>query len=84
VRTDRLERALNLGYFGFDYNKRLAEELKLLSKDEIVNLYQEVFFGEDRGRILVRGTGTTHLDGAPLNTCFGADCVLPKLVERIQ
>ena len=84
VRTDRLERALNLGYFGFDYNKRLAEELKLLRKDEIVNLYHEVFFGEDRGRILVRGTGTTHLDGAPLNTCFRADCVLPKLVGRIQ
>jgi secreted Zn-dependent insulinase-like peptidase len=84
LRTDRLALALELGYTHFNYNKQLAEELKLLSKDEIVNLYEEVFFGEERGRILVRGTGSMHLDEAPSKTCFGADCVLPKLVERIQ
>lgn len=83
-RTDRLARDLRLGYTNFDHNKRLAGELKPLSKDEIVKLYEQVFFGEERGRILVRGTGTEHLDEAPTDTCFEADCVMPKLVERIQ
>ena len=84
VRTDRLARELKLGYTNFDHSKRLVTELKTLTKDEIVNLYEDVFFGENRGRILVRGTGSAHLDEAPSNSCFGADCVLPKLVDRIQ
>ena len=36
--TDRLTRGLNFDYTGFDHGKRLAEELKLLRKDEIINL----------------------------------------------
>ena len=62
----------------------MVEELKRLTKEDVVNLYEEVFYGEDRGRILVRGTGTAHVDEAPSNRCFAFDCVLLKLVERIR
>jgi protease-3 len=83
-RTDRLERGLRLGYTDFDHGKRLARAIQPLTQGGLVELYDEVFFGEERGRILVRSTGSEHMDEAPLNPCFGDDCVLPKLVERVQ
>ena len=83
-RTDWLERDLRLGYTGFDHRKQLVAALRPLTRDETLALYDSVFFGEERGRILVRGTGTAHADEAPSDPCFGDDCVLPRLVERVQ
>ena len=83
-RTNRLARELRLGYTGFDHRTQLVTELKSLTKEEILTLYDAVFFGAERGRILVRGTGTAHKDEEPSNTCFGDDCVLPKLLERVK
>ena len=81
LRTDRLARDLKLGYTDFDHRTQLMAELKSLSKDEILKVYDAVFFGAERGRILVRGTGAAHKEGEPSKTCFGDDCVLPKLLE---
>jgi len=72
------------GYTSFDHEARLLTEMRLLGKEEILALYEKVFLSEERGRILVRGTGTAHLDEAPAQPCFSEDCVMPKLIESIS
>ena len=80
-RTDRLLYEMGLGYTNFDYNVRLINELKPLNKEEMVALYEKLFLNEEHGRILVRGTGLAHTENAPIDPCFGKNCVLPQLTD---
>lgn len=83
-RTSRFLSNLSQGYTTFDHKQQLVAELKLLELATMLELYDKVFLSKRSGRLLIRSTGSAHLDEAPENSCAGESCVRKKLTGMIR
>jgi secreted Zn-dependent insulinase-like peptidase len=75
TRTDRYWKELDLQQYHFDTREQIAEAVKHLGKEDLLNAYDRILLAPDRRRLIVRNLGKNHAPVAAVEAA-GSESIL--------
>lgn len=81
--ASRYRRDLYRGHHGFDFDRRVADEVEKLTLEDVLALYDEALWGDTAGRLVVRSFGHAHAAerASARPGCAVAACVVEAMPE---